>query len=532
MAVTFDPDPITDEELDAGADQAGPRPVVGRMVSFRYLRLALRRHRKVWLGLAVLGLLGGIAFHVAVPVKYSATATLYISSPSGANSTVASANNLAMLETGAVGQRAIDALHLHGVTPAQLLGKVPGTAVSDNVINVTIAGSTEAEAVQRTNAVADAYLSFRAEQFEDQNNSVVQAANDQIARLEQQIASLTAQINAAGTGSGAQGVSSLISERAAATAQVTSLQQSIDTDNLDTLSLTKGSRVITGATQVNTSKKKLLVLDGLTGLVVGLALGLGIVVLQAVLSERLRRREEVAAVLGVPLGVTIGPVGRRRFRRRRLTIRQMVEAPDQRLLTLVRFLRARLGTGEARPAVMVVPVDEPEVPAAALIALAGALSASGRTVSLVDATKDRALAAALGETDPGRYDAWVGNCPPVVLQVVPQPWESGLDETGAAHPTSVDVDLELVLATVDPAVGAWHLRSWAHEAVVSVTAGRSSAQQIDATAELLDAADITVATAVLLDADEDDETVGLPDPGGPAFRHRLPPVEADAALLA
>jgi hypothetical protein len=69
----------------------------------------------------------------------------------------------------------------------------------------------------------------------------------------------------------------------------------------------------------------------------------------------------------------------------------------------------------------------------------------------------------------------------------------------------------LALATVDPGRGAGHL-AWAKEATVTVSAGCSSALRINATAELLRAADISIATAVLLDSDENDETLGLLEP--------------------
>jgi hypothetical protein len=51
--------------------------------------------------------------------------------------------------------------------------------------------------------------------------------------------------------------------------------------------------------------------------------------------------------------------------------------------------------------------------------------------------------------------------------------------------------------------------------VVVVTAGRSGAQRLSAIGELLRAAGLCVTTAVLLDADDDDQTVGLVIPATP-----------------
>ena len=49
--------------------------------------------------------------------------------------------------------------------------------------------------------------------------------------------------------------------------------------------------------------------------------------------------------------------------------------------------------------------------------------------------------------------------------------------------------------------------------MVTVTAGQSSAQRVNAAAALIRAAMISIQGGVLLDADPDDETLGLLEPG-------------------
>jgi hypothetical protein len=117
----------------------------------------------------------------------------------------------------------------------------------------------------------------------------------------------------------------------------------------------------------------------------------------------------------------------------------------------------------------------------------------------------------------------------ITLVTPRQPWEP--DQDGRWEYDLADVanaDAIVVVATVKPTVGAWHLRAWANDAILTVSAGRSTVQEINTVAELLDAADITAASAVLLDADTDDESVGLPEPGAVAFgrRQRLDLVHA------
>lgn len=527
----FDADPVP-AEGDFGPDTAPVTEGGRHMVSLRFLRGALRRHRRFWVGMAVLGLVGGAAYHLVVPISYSATTTLFVADTPGANQTAASGNDLAMLTSPTVGRRAADLLGEPSLSPSKLLGKAPGTSVSDNVIDVTIAGPSPAQAARRANAVAAAYLAFRAEAYQKQSDAVVQAAEGQISQLQSKIQSLTAQITAAGTnGQGPQGAG-LAAQRAAATAQLISVQQSVQTDKFDALTIAKGSRVITAATAGSTSRKKVLVLDGLMGLAVGLALGVGIVVLQAILSDRLRRREDVAAVLGIPVALSVGPVGRRRLGPRR-SPRSLSGAPDQALLTLVRFLRSHLAGRDGRPGELVVAVDDPGVPGAALVALARTMAVTGKRVALVDATDGSALARILGVKGEGPRAVSFAGCAPVTWHRLPKPWESDRqDIDGRDRAALAEAQAVLVLATVDPSVGAWHLRPWAADAVVAVASGGATAQRIAAVAELLGAAGIAVGSAVMTEADPEDVSVGLPGPGARPVHRSLGRVEPDAALLA
>src|SRR5262249_3140609 len=95
----------------------------------------------------------------------------------------------------------------------------------------------------------------------------------------------------------------------------------------------------------------------------------------------------------------------------------------------------------------------------------------------------------------------------------PPPWPRA-STPASATPTGPDA--VIALATVDPAVGAGHLPRWANSAVVFVTPGRSNAQHISGTAELLRAASVSVTSAVLVNTDPGDDSVGLVDAEQPA----------------
>jgi hypothetical protein len=70
-------------------------------------------------------------------------------------------------------------------------------------------------------------------------------------------------------------------------------------------------------------------------------------------------------------------------------------------------------------------------------------------------------------------------------------------------------DVLLTLMTLDPSVGSEHLGTWAADAVVVVTAGRSSWTKIHAVGEMVRLAGVHLVSAVLVGADKWDESLGV-----------------------
>jgi capsular polysaccharide biosynthesis protein len=503
--------------------------VVGRLVSMRFLFSALRRKRALWLGMAALGLLIGLAYRVEVPSTYWASATLYLAQPAGTDPAIISANDVSMVSTAGVANAAIAKLGEPGLSQAKLLGKVPAKSNGANVLTISIAGPSAQEALRRTNAVAGAFLTFRSNQYNAQNDAVVKAADAQIAQLQAQVNQLNTQIN--GLAAGSAQATNLVDEQAALNGQISNLAGAIQQDNLATLGVSQGSRIITSATLGARSQTKTLVLDGLSGLAAGLGLGVIIVCLQAIISNRLRRREDVATLLGVPVAVSVGRVGRRRIVRRP-SVRRLIRHPDANLRVLVAYFTRQLQAAEPPRTQLVVAVDDERVPSAALGALGTQLARQHVNAVLVDLTATRALAKALGDPKQSIQQVRVRGGYEFTLVVPPGPGK--LDQPSFAPRTISDVaraDAIVVAAAVDPLFGAAHLRAWASSAILTVTAGGSTAERLAGTAELLGAAGISVSAAVMTGVDPDDFSVGLPIPSeAPLVRHFEPVAAATTAV--
>ena len=205
---------------NASSDSQPPVVLVGRLVSLRFVLSALRRRRKVWLTLAALGLVVGLGYHLVVPPSYSVYAVLYLAQAPGTDPATGMANDLALLQTTAVGHRAADLLGEPSLNPSALLGKAPGVAESDNVLTLNVSGPSKAEAVRRANALAEAFLGFRSERLQQQTASANQALENQINSLEQQISKLTASINSAGSSSQSNQLTTLVGEQSSDTSEL------------------------------------------------------------------------------------------------------------------------------------------------------------------------------------------------------------------------------------------------------------------------------------------------------------------------
>jgi hypothetical protein len=94
-------------------------------------------------------------------------------------------------------------------------------------------------------------------------------------------------------------------------------------------------------------------------------------------------------------------------------------------------------------------------------------------------------------------------------------------------------DVTVVLADLDPAVGADHLTEWADRVVLVVSAGRSSVEKIRTVGEMIRGAGLDLRFAALLRTERTDDSSGLvaieraapvqplrepEDPAGPAAR--------------
>ena len=508
--ITAEPETI---DVSPGSSESQPPVVlVGRLVSLRFVLGALRRRRRIWLSCAALGLVVGLGYHLVVPRSYNARATLYLAQAPGTDPAAGMANDIALLQTPAVGQRAADLLREPSLSPSKILGKAPGVASSDNILALNVSGPSKAEAERRASALAHAFLGFRSQRLQQQTAAANKALEGQISSLEHQISQLSAAINGTGSSSPGDQLTTLVGEQSSDTSELATLEQTVQQNQIASIGVIRGSSVVTPGTLIPASSAKLFGLDAMGGLLGGLVIGAAYVAVQAVLSDRLRRRDEVASLLGAPVELSLRRV-RVPNRRRQRWISQAALKPTREMSTLAGYLRRRGIRLGGRKTLLVVAMDDMMVPAAALALLAKRLADEGESVLVADLTDEGFLAESVenlwidrpssADRPGGRLQVFRPSSDDM-NEIVEPPWVATPDGVNAV----------LVLTKVDPARGAWHLE-WAKQAVVSVTAGRSSAQVVSSTAVLLRAAGITIRSGVLIGADDEDESIGLLQPESP-----------------
>jgi capsular polysaccharide biosynthesis protein len=510
-------DTTADEERSA-ADLSGGLTNLG------FLAAALRRKRRVWCVTAVLGLVIGTGLYLKFPPAHHASTAVLLAYDSGANPAVEATNEINMAESQPVASAVVQELKLPQ-SAASFQTAYTVTETTDNVLTINVGARSSAEAVQRASALATAFLQYRAQQALAQEKQQAAQLNQQYGPAQQRIQALKAQIDKLPTPLSTSAekaeydhLETQVTQQDEILAYVTTTELTAKTN---ANAIVTDSYVLDPATALPSSKIKGPGLYFVGGLLGGLVVGMAGVVIAALMSRRLRRRDDVAAALGAPVRLS---VGRLRPRRWPVTLPRRAATQKLDMKRVVIYLRGAVpGSSRGPASLAVVAVDDAQVVAQAFLSLAASCAAEGKQVAVADLSGGAHLARLLNVSDPGIH-AIRQNGANLVL-VLPQPEDVapvGPVPGGAspAVPAQADpalvtacssADLLLTFATLDPAFGGDHLGTWATNTVVVVTAGESSAERIHSIGEMIRLAGTRLDSVVLIGSDKTDESLGVTD---------------------
>jgi capsular polysaccharide biosynthesis protein len=503
------------------------------LASLGFIRGVLGRTRRVWCICALAGLVIGMAAAVLSQPSYQATTSLLLTpetSQGEVASTCCPASGPIYNEQTIAGSRPVAELALQKLGLNQSVNDFLKTytvaALTDRVLQITAKASTAAAAVTHATVIGNAFLQFRANLAETAQNLVSSAAQQQISQAKQNVKSISDQISRV----------SAEPPSSAQEAQLKTLKTELDQANLNLGSLqsTNASNTATSQANTNTVIQDSRVLNAATltpphsglkrtaeyaalGFFALLVVSMAVIIVTAFMSDKLRRRDDVAQALGAPVEASTGQVGLGRWRPSR---RGLAAAQGPGVKRLVAYLDRAVPSASQRPASLaVVPVDDVRVPAICLTALALSCAQRGQQVVVADLCPGAPAARLLGAGKPGVQTVTAQGSTMIV--VVPERGDavpdgplqraSGQDQPAQALVDAcASADVLLTLAPLDPTLGAEYLGGWTRGVVAMITTGRSTAARIHAVGEMVRMAGLKLMAGVLVGADSNDESLGVP----------------------
>jgi capsular polysaccharide biosynthesis protein len=479
------------------------------LVSLPFLAAAVRRRWRFVAATAGVCVLLALGLFQMGAGQHAANVTLLVTNDPNADPTAAMATNLSLLHTREVAGEVIKELGLP-LRPEAFQATVTAAPLSSQLMTVTVTAPSEREAISRVNTLATVYLGFRAQQLSTAANAAIEANTPHIDDLTRQIDDLTKKYVAAASAPGQQQLAdTLLSQRAQLQGELYDAQLTNAQTEVQNQGIVNASHVVDAAAIVHRSRTKKAVLAVMSGLIGGTALGLALVLAPAILSTRLRRRDDVARALGLPVRFSAGPVTSRWWWVPGRGVKRNAERLAHGLATAL--------PEDADPArLTLATVGDVRDGAYVVGALADQLARESTAVAVVDLSHSGVLAKPshrlLGRADPihnrqlvkvHRHDVRVSE-----LAARTRARLGSDKELGKA-------EVILTLIELDLGAGVEALGDLADASVVLVSTGQVSAERLRSSATLLRQSDIHPTFAMLVGADDTDDSSGLLDPVGP-----------------
>jgi len=495
----------------------------GGLANLGFFTAVLRRKAWVWCLTALLGLVIGAGLYVKFPPAYHASATVLLVYGE-VDPSVQVQNEASMAQSLPVATRVVQELKLPQ-SVASFRAAYTVTVVTDNVLTINVGAPSSTAAVQRASAVATTFLQYRAQYARTQEQQQFAQLEQQFNAAQQRLQVLNAQSNQIPNTAATSAQKAEYNRLQTQISQQDQILQAVTGTEFSTKKTTDtivaGSYVLNPATALPRSHIKGPALYFVGGLFGGMVIGMGGVLIAALLSRRLRRRDDVAIALGAPVRLSVGRLRRSRWP---LTLPWRAAKRKLDMKRVVNYLRSAVpGSSRGPASLAVVAVDDAQVVAQAFAALAASCAAEGKQVVVTDLSGGAYLARRLKAREPGIHTvSWNGAN---LVLVLPQPEDVAPvgPLPGGAPPTvpaqadpalmtaCSSADVLLTFVTLDPASGGDHLGTWATSVVVMVTAGESSAERVYSVGEMIRLSGTRLDSVVLIGADKTDESLGVPD---------------------
>lgn len=446
------------------------------LLDLQALVVAVRRRRRLWGSMALLGLLVGAAVAVLLPPPPTAVTKVLVAhqadQPNDPGTLIRT--DAALLHTTRIAGKALQSLG-SSERPEDFMQEYGGVGLTNNLLQITATGDSDADAVARAKALADAFVADHVKRIQEAADAEAKALLDQRDRMRGELAQVNKAIGDGSPGSGPKAsanLESLFARRAELTSRITDFGQRAAEARIGTPQLVAGTQVVDAPRALRHSLPRTAATDAVIGLVLGLFLGLAVAAVGTVVADRPVLRREIAANLGASVIAELPGRSPRLWRRRR------TRAARERLTTSL----ARTVRGSAEP-VSLLELGCARSTSVIARGLARALAAQGPLV-VIDGLPGLQLTGR--RPKPGD---------PTVV--------SG--ERAAAVPAH---ERPLGVGSVAPGTAWTDLRYLGTRTVLVVRAGHGSAAWLHTVARQLADQRIPVIGVVLIDPDPRDRTDG------------------------
>ncbi|MDX6363804.1 MAG: hypothetical protein QOC85_2814 [Streptomyces sp.] len=440
------------------------------------LVVAVRRRRRLWCAMALMGLLAGAVVAVLLPPPPSAVTKVLVAhaedQPNDTGTLIRT--DVQLLGTTRIAELALRSLK-SPEKPEDFLQDYRGTGLTNNLLQIDVTGDSDADAVARAKALADAFVADHVRRMQEAAKAEAKALSDQRDRMMDELAQVNKEIGGRSPESdptASASVESLFARRAELNSRIADFDLRAEEARTGTPKVIAGTQIVDAPRAVRHSLPRAAVTNAAVGLVLGLVLGLAVAAVGTVVADRPVLRRDVAANLGASVIAELPRRSGRRWQRRR------TRAAHERLTaTLARTVR-----GSAEP-VSLLELGSARSASVIALDLARALAADGPVV-VIDGLPGLQLA--------GRR---------------PKPGDPTVVSGERAEAVSHQ-ERRLGVGSVAPGTAWTDLQYLGTQTVLVVRAGHGSAAWLHTVARQLADQCIPVIGVVLIDPDPRDRTDG------------------------
>ncbi|MFF4121263.1 Wzz/FepE/Etk N-terminal domain-containing protein [Streptomyces sp. NPDC001714] len=447
------------------------------LLDLQALVVSVRRRRRLWYATALLGLLGGSGLAVAMPPAPTAVTEVLVAheadQPNDTGTLIRT--DVQLLQTTQIADKALRSLK-SAEKPEDFLQDYKGAGLTNNLLQITVTGDTDAQAVARAKALADAFVADHVQRMQRTAQAEAQALLDQRDRMRDELAQVNKEIGNQQADSDPKAsatLESLFARRAELNSRIADFDERAADARTGAPQVVAGTQIVDAPRALRHSLPKAVATDSAIGLVLGLFLGLAGAAVGTVVADRPVLRRDIAANLGASVIAELPRRPGRPWQRRRTRLTR-----ERLAASLARTVR-----GSAEP-VSLLELGCARGASVIALDLARALTAEG-PVTVVDALPRQQLA--------GRRQQKPGD--PTVV--------------GAEHAATVPPqERRIGVGSVAPGTAWTDLQYLGTQTVLVVRAGHGSAAWLHTVARQLADQRIPVIGVVLIDPDPRDRTDG------------------------